>query len=256
VVPAFRPDPDRLAEYVDALAADDQFAVVRVEADDPAPAVETALADAPCETNAVAARRGKGAAITDGFEALADRVDVLAFADADGATPVSSVVDVTRPVVEGRAALSVGSRRHPDADVRTHQTLARRRLGDAFAWVARRLLATDLHDYQCGAKAVRVGAWRELRDHLHEEGFAWDVELVAVAGALGVTVAEVPVTWIDRPNSTVDPLSTPVEMSVALLRVRHRAKRIAGSPLHRAVGADTTPLVDRGRGRGESSTDD
>ncbi len=254
MVPAFRPDPKRLAEYVDALAADDRLAVVRVEVDDPEPAVEATLADAPCETNAVAARRGKGAAITDGFEALADCVDVLAFADSDGSTPVSSVVDVARPVAEGEAALSVGSRRHPDADVRTHQTLARRRLGDAFAWVARRLLATDLYDYQCGAKAVRTDAWWKLRDHLHEEGFAWDVELVAVAGALGLRIEEVPVTWIDRPDSTVDPLSTPATMSVALLRVRHRAKRIAGSPPHRAVGQGATPLVDRGRGDG--STDD
>ncbi|PSQ40515.1 dolichol-P-glucose transferase [Halobacteriales archaeon SW_12_71_31] len=251
VVPAFRPDPERLEGYVRELA--DRFPVVRVEVDEPGAAVERRLADLPCGTGVAAGRRGKGAAITDGFEALADRADVLAFADADGSTPVDSVADVVAAVEDG-AGVGVGSRRHPAADVRSHQTLARRRLGDAFAWLARRLLATDLYDYQCGAKAVRVAVWRRLREHLYEPGFAWDVELVAVAGALGLTVEEVPVTWIDRPDSTVDPLRTPLELLPALVTVRHRAKRIAGSGLYGAVGEGSTALVDRSEEPGGEST--
>ena len=244
VVPAFRPDPTRLGTYVRELA--ERFSVARVEVDEPRPVVEERLASLPCEVGVAADRRGKGAAITGGFETLADRVDVLAFADADGSTPGESVADVVGAVEDG-ADLGVGSRRHPAADVRSHQTLARRRLGDVFAWLARRLLATDLYDYQCGAKAVSAPAWRRLREHLYESGFAWDVELVAVAGALGLTVREVPVTWIDQPNSTVDPLQTPLELLPALLTARHRAKRIAGSRLHRAVdrSGETTALVDR-----------
>jgi hypothetical protein len=69
--------------------------------------------------------------------------------------------------------------------------------------------------------------------------------LVAVAGALDLRVTEVPVTWVDRPNSTVDPLSTPLELGTALLLARHRAKRIAGSRLHRVVDERDTALVDR-----------
>jgi hypothetical protein len=252
VVPAFRPAPETLATYVRELA--DRFEVVRVEVDDPRPAVTTALDELPCEVHASERRRGKGAAITDGFEALCERVETLAFADADGSTPVDSVARVVEAVADG-AALAVGSRRHPGADVQSHQTLARRRLGDAFAWLARRLLTTPLYDYQCGAKAMTAAAWREVRGHIYEPGFAWDVELVAVAGALDLRVTEVPVTWVDRPNSTVDPLSTPLELGTALLLARHRAKRIAGSRLHRVVDERDTALVDR-PGVDEPAVDD
>jgi len=112
VVPAFRPDVGRLREYVRAL--DDRLdpAAVRVELDDPREGVVDDLAGLPATVNAVPTRRGKGTAVTAGFEALG--TDVLAFADADGSTPAESVADVAAPVLRGDVALAAGSRRHPE----------------------------------------------------------------------------------------------------------------------------------------------
>jgi hypothetical protein len=118
-------------------------------------------------------------------------------------------------------------------------------MGDAFARVARRLLDVDLYDFQCGAKAISAEAWTAVRDHLCEPGFAWDVELLAIAQALGYPPVEVPVTWRDQPESTVDPVSTAVEMSRALVLARHRALRLENHRLHGVVPATTTALVDR-----------
>jgi hypothetical protein len=70
--------------------------------------------------------------------------------------------------------------------VDSHQTYARRWLGHAFAYLARRLLDVPLSDFQCGAKALTADAWRAVRSHLYEAGFAWDLELIAVANALFV----------------------------------------------------------------------
>ena len=146
------------------------------------------------------------------------------------------------------ADLAVGSRRHPAATVIGHQTLARRFLGDGFAWLARRLLSAELYDYQCGAKAVTADAWRRIRDHLYEPDFAWDVELVAMAGALDCRVAEVPIEWEDRPGSTVDPVGTAVDLGQALLRARGRARRLqaqGGRVRGGTAGTEGTALVDR-----------
>jgi glycosyltransferase involved in cell wall biosynthesis len=245
VIPAYRPDVDRLGAYVETL--DDALDVdtVRIELDAPGVAVTEALADLPATVNPVPYRRGKGAAVTAGFEAL--ETDVLAFADADGATPANSVADVVAPVRDASADLAVGSRRHPEATVHSHQTLARRYLGDAFAWLARRLLAVDLYDYQCGAKAVTAEGWDGVREHLYEPGFAWDVELVAIAGALELRVEEVPVEWNDRPGSTVSPMRTSVRLARALVSSRHRAKRLRDSTVHAAIAArreDSPALVE------------
>ena len=248
VVPAFRPDAERLASYLRDLDAELGPETIRVELDAPDEGIErtlSALDVPPLEVNAVAHRRGKGAAITAGFEALS--TERLAFADADGSTAAAELARVVGAL--DRSDVAAGSRRHPDSTVVGHRTLVRRLLGDGFAWVARRALDSSLYDYQCGAKALTAGAWTTVRRHLYEPGFAWDIELLAVAGALGLSVREVPIAWTDRPGSTVDPIRTTLSMGKALLVTRHRAKRLQNSPLHRAIARSDEPtaLVDRHR---------
>ncbi len=246
VVPAYRPDVDRLAAYVRALQEELEPVTIRIELDAPTEDVLDGLAGLPASVNAVPYRRGKGAAVTAGFEAL--ETDVLAFADADGATPARSLAEVVAPVREGRADLAVGSRRHPEAAVATHQTFARRYMGDMFAWVARRLLDVALYDYQCGAKAITAGAWERVREHIYEPGFAWDVELIAVGGALGLSVREIPVEWHDRPGSTVSPVRDSIRLARALVGARHRAKQLRDSRLHAAIAQhreESPALVER-----------
>ncbi|WP_135302540.1 glycosyltransferase [Haloarcula amylovorans] len=248
VVPAYRPDVAQLRTYLTAI--DEALApqTIVVELDAPKRGVPEKLADLPVTVETVPYRRGKGAAITAGFERLS--TDVLVFADADGSTPVDSLVEVIDPVRSGQTDLAVGSRRHPAADVASHQTFARRFLGDGFAWLAGRLLDVSLYDYQCGAKAIDAAAWKQVRAHLYEPGFAWDVELIAMAGALDLRVAEIPIEWEDRPGSTVSPVRDSFALLRALLAARHRAKQLSDDRLHTAIAArrdDPTALVERDR---------
>jgi len=230
VIPAYKPNVDRLAGYLESIRETGVVDVLHVELDDPTDSTpEIGVADS---VNRVTERRGKGAAITTGFDTLS--TDVLAFADADGATAAPSLVDVIEPIRDGPVDITVGSRRHPDATVMSHQTVLRRRMGDIFAWLARQLLAVPLYDYQCGAKAVDANQWAEIRTHIHETGFAWDLEFIAVADALGNDIEEVPITWDDSSDSTVDPIRTPIEMAVAMARIRRRVK-----PLRYKSGSQT-----------------
>ena len=246
VVPAYRPDIDRLEGYVRALDERLEPAEIRIELDAPRSEVRERLRDLPATINAVDRRRGKGAAITAGFEAL--ETDVVSFADADGSTPVDSLADVIEPVRSGDADLSVGSRRHPAATIASHQTFARRRLGDAFAWFARRLLEPSLYDYQCGAKALTRSSWKSIREHLYEPGFAWDIELVTVGAALDYRISEIPVVWEDQPGSTVSPVNASARLARGLLVSRHRGKVIANEGIHPLLDSRGSPrprLVDR-----------
>ncbi|WP_129114905.1 glycosyltransferase [Halegenticoccus tardaugens] len=246
VIPAYRPDADVLAAYVREIAERLRPDEIRVELDAPTPTEVDELATLPATVSTAPRRRGKGAAVTAGFEAL--DADVLAFVDADGSTPVDSIDDVLAPVRAGEAELSVGSRRHPDARVASHQTFARRYLGDCFARLGRLLLDAKLYDYQCGAKAIARDAWTTVRRHLYEPGFAWDVELVAVAAALDARVVEVPVRWEDRPGSTVSPIRSSLRLGRGLLSARHRAKLLREDGFHALLDARRRPrsaLVER-----------
>jgi hypothetical protein len=250
VVPAYRPDPDQLVSYCRALETTVDPDTIRIELDAASDAVRDALAAAPATVNAVDTRRGKGAAITAGFDALDESIRV--FADGDGSTPATSIADLIAPITADSADLTAGSRRHPEAVVDGHQTRARRRMGDGFAWLARRVLPVPLHDYQCGAKAIDAETWSAVRPHLYEAGFAWDIELVTVADALGYRVREVPVEWTDQPGSTVEPLTTALELWRALFRSRRRARRLgrmastnAGDRNDEGSLAGRVPLIDR-----------
>lgn len=241
VVPAYRPDVARLRAFVRALDEHVAPAAVRVELDAPEPGVVDRLSDLPAAVNVSTRRRGKGRAITCGFESLS--TDVLAFTDADGSTPPPSVAAVVGAVRDGTADVAVGSRRHPESRVESHQTLVRRRLGDGFAWLARQVVSPPLYDYQCGAKALTRDAWAAVRGHLYRPGFGWDIELVATADALGFDVAEVPVTWRDRAGSTVSPVRTPVRLAGALLAARRQAARLRAGRPARPAGRGA-PLVE------------
>jgi glycosyltransferase involved in cell wall biosynthesis len=250
VIPAYQPDVEQLSEYVDGLLAECSPAEIRIELDSPDEAVRSALADLPVTVSSVPYRRGKGAAITAGFEAL--ETDILGFVDADGATPATEFRHVVAAVQDGESDLAVASRRHPQARVATHQTFARRFLGDSFAWLGRRLLPVDLYDYQCGAKVLTAETWAAIRDHLYEPGFAWDIELISMTSAVGRRVEEVPVEWYDKPGSTVSPVRDSARLARTLVVVRHRAKQLRDSRLHSVIAdrRDTPEaLIERNRQR-------
>ena len=242
VVPAYQPDVEVLLPYLDAIRDAVDPAVIRVELDAPGEGVAEAIRKTGATVHVADGRRGKGTAITHGFEAL--DTDVFAFADADGSTDAESFATVIAAVGDG-TDVAVGSRRHPDAEVTDHQSRVRRRFGDWFARLARGALGVDIHDFQCGAKALTRAAWQRIREHVFEGGFAWDFEVLAVADALGYEIEEVPVTWEDHPDSTVPPIRTALSFVRALAVVRHRAEALKGSGLHSAVTAERTPLVER-----------
>lgn len=240
VIPAYRPDISRLAAYIDELWEAVEPATIRVELD--APAVDPAtVADRLAATVAVADdRRGKGMAITAGFDAL--DTDVLAFADADGATDPDSVDAVVDPVRTGEADLSVGSRRHPHATLRQSTGLVRPLLSVGLISTARRITGIDITDFQCGAKAIDRHTWQAIRPHVHQGGFGFDLEVIWLVAAAGASITEVPVDWEDRPDSTVSPLSTTVGLGALLARIAWA--RIRG---HQHLPYRREPLCERMR---------
>lgn len=238
VIPAYKPNGDRLIAYVKDLVETVQPARVRIELDSPSPGLPTRLREAVPSTVDVATasdRRGKGAAITAGFESLVQSADVevLGFLDADASTPVEAFQRVLEALTT--ADVAVGSRRHPDARVENHQTVLRRLLGVGFAKLAQTALDVSLYDYQCGAKALTAEAWYDIREYLYTPGFGWDVELIAVANALSYTITEVPIAWNDRAQSTVSPVVDPLRMLMSLFRARHYASLARERPIHQHI---------------------
>ena len=251
-MPAYRPSPDRLVTFIKAVDETIAPARIHVEVDQPTMDVLRAIERTPSTVHVADRRRGKGAAITAGFELL--DTEILAFADADGSTSPPALDTVIEPVTTGEVALAVGSRRHPESIVTVHQSRVRRRLGDGFVHLARWLLPIALYDYQCGAKAIDARLWREIRKEIRAPGFAWDIEFLVAAHAAGASIREIPISWEDRPGSTVQTVHTAVAFVRSLVRVLGwDDNRPVFGYLDRAI-PQSPPLVCQSKIHGRSST--
>ena len=168
-----------------------------------------------------AANGGKGAAVRKGM--MRARGKWLLMADADGATDFAALeallVAGKAAATPGRAprAFAVGSRAH----LKRARSRLRQFLSNGFHFVISLLLGGQhIQDTQCGFKLFTRAAARQLFGALHIERWAFDVELVYLAGLYGVPTVEVPVPWHEVGGSKLDPTSASIEMLRDIIVIR------------------------------------
>ncbi|WP_158579958.1 dolichyl-phosphate beta-glucosyltransferase [Geodermatophilus marinus] len=144
------------------------------------------------------ARQGKGAAVRRGI--LAGTATWRGFCDADLSTPPQVLTEVLAHLREGRPVV-IGSRRAPGASYAVRQPLVRR-LGSSTFRTLTRPLVGQVADTQCGFKFFTAEAAEAIFRRVRAAGFAFDVEVLAVAARLGMPVVEVPVRWTDQAGSS------------------------------------------------------
>jgi dolichyl-phosphate beta-glucosyltransferase len=166
--------------------------------------------------------RGKGAAVRTG---MADtRGQYALFSDADLSTPIEEVEKFWPRFDEGYDVV-IGSRALPESRIEVHQNILRETMGRFFNALVRLLVVPGIHDTQCGFKMFSRRAVDALFPRCELDGWAFDVELLALARSDGLRIAEVPVRWINSPDTRVRALSASLEMFRDLLRLRRRLKR-------------------------------
>lgn len=166
--------------------------------------------------------RGKGFAVRRGIlEATGDAVLV---SDADLSTPIEEVERML-PLLDQGYDLVIGSRAHRNSDIQRHQNWLREAAGKFFNRCVRFVVGLPFHDTQCGFKLLRRDTMRPVIEALTIDRFAYDVEMIAVALAMGRRATDVPVTWINSPASTVT-LWRGLEAYLELWRVRRHARRL------------------------------
>jgi hypothetical protein len=72
-------------------------------------------------------------------------------------------------------------------------------------------LAARFSDAQCGFKAVRTEVFRALAPHIEDNAWFFDTELLVLAQRNKLRIHEVPVDWVDDPDSRVDIVRTALD---------------------------------------------
>lgn len=162
--------------------------------------------------------RGKGYALRTGV--LASRGDMVLVTDADLSTPIEELEKLASPILAGECEAAIGSRALALSELIRKQPWWRQGMGRVFNRIVRLLVLEGFSDTQCGFKAFAGDVARELFGEAKVNRFAYDVEILARARQKGYRVLEIPITWINSPDSRVHPIADPLQMLCDLCRIR------------------------------------
>jgi putative flippase GtrA len=143
--------------------------------------------------------KGRGRALHAVWQA--SDAAVLAYMDVDLSTDLAAVLPLVAPLVSGHSDLAIGTRLARGAVV----TRGARRevISRCYNLLVRTALGARFSDAQCGFKAIRADRARELLPLVEDTGWFFDTELLVLAERSGLRIHEVPVDWLDDPDSRV-----------------------------------------------------
>jgi dolichyl-phosphate beta-glucosyltransferase len=165
--------------------------------------------------------KGKGQAVKRGM--LAARGEYCLIFDADLAMPVKEIPKFIPPMLTN-CDIAIASREVSGAK-RCNEPLYRHLIGRVFNFLVRVLVLPGLQDTQCGYKCFSSRVIKPLFKRQIMTGWAFDVELLAIARQLGYSIKEVPIEWHYGPHSRVSIFVDAPRMFADLLKIRSNLRK-------------------------------
>jgi dolichyl-phosphate beta-glucosyltransferase len=161
---------------------------------------------------------GKGFAVKKGM--LASTGDFRIFTDADNSTSIDQIEKMW-PEFERGFDVVIGSRDIKGAVLNPPQPWLRRViLGDGFKLYRKIIIGLwGLEDTQCGFKGFKKEASLKIFPKSKISGWTFDVEILILAKKMGYKIKEIPVTWVNDPDSKVK-FNSIIEMAIGLLKLK------------------------------------
>ncbi len=165
--------------------------------------------------------KGRGRALRAAWSASA--ADVVAYMDVDLSTSLRSLPGLVEPLLGREADVVIGSRLRRGAEV--ERSLKRELISRGYNRLLRLLLHVGFSDAQCGFKAARREALMPVLEHVENQNWFFDTELLYLAERAGLRVRELPVHWVEDPDSSVRIVATALEDLRGIRRLRRAARR-------------------------------
>ncbi|WP_216917046.1 bifunctional glycosyltransferase family 2/GtrA family protein [Nocardia noduli] len=148
--------------------------------------------------------KGRGRALRTVWE-QSDAM-VVAYMDVDLSTDLNALLPLVAPLISGHSDVAIGTRLAPNS--RVVRGPKREFISRCYNLILRASLRARFSDAQCGFKAMRTDIARRLLPLVQDGEWFFDTELLVLAERSGLRIHEVPVDWIDDPDSTVDIVDT------------------------------------------------
>src|SRR4051812_25799926 len=196
----------RLHDYLtEELAVSWRIVIADNASSDATPRVAMALAeDLPNVELLALTDKGRARALRAAWER--SDAEVVCYMDVDLSTDLRALPPLLAPLFSGHSDVAIGSRLAPGS--RVVRGAKRELISRAYNRLLRTVLGVRFSDAQCGFKAIRADAARRLLPFVQDGGWFFDTELLVLAQREGMRIHEVPVDWIEDPDSRVDIVST------------------------------------------------
>jgi glycosyltransferase involved in cell wall biosynthesis len=134
---------------------------------------------------------------------------VVAYMDVDLSTDLAALLPLVAPLLSGHSEIAIGSRLTRGS--RVVRGTRRELISRSYNALLHVTLHARFSDAQCGFKAIRSDCARELLPLVQDSGWFFDTELLVLAERAGLRIHEVPVDWVEDPDSRVDVVATALE---------------------------------------------
>jgi putative flippase GtrA len=152
-------------------------------------------------------RKGRGLALREAWSRSDARV--VCYMDVDLSTDLRGLLPLVAPLLSGHSDVAIGSRLARGA--RVVRGPKRELISRGYNRILRTVLRARFSDAQCGFKAVRGEVAHSLLPDVRDDGWFFDTELLMLAQRRGLRIHEVPVDWVDDPDSRVDIVRTAID---------------------------------------------
>ncbi|MBZ3907720.1 bifunctional glycosyltransferase family 2/GtrA family protein [Streptomyces griseiscabiei] len=160
-------------------------------------------------------QKGRGRALRTVWSA--SDAPVLAYMDVDLSTDLNALLPLVAPLISGHSDLAIGSRLARSS--RVVRGTKREFISRAYNLILRGSLQARFSDAQCGFKAIRRDVAQVLLPLVEDTGWFFDTEMLVLAERAGLRIHEVPVDWVDDPDSTVHIVKTATDDLKGVWRV-------------------------------------
>jgi putative flippase GtrA len=171
--------------------------------------------------------KGRGRALRTAW--AGSDAPVLAYMDVDLSTDLAALLPLVAPLISGHSDVAIGTRLARSA--RVVRGRKRELISRGYNLLLRRTLAASFSDAQCGFKAIRADVAARLLPLVQDTGWFFDTELLVLAQRAGLRIHEVPVDWVDDPDSRVDIVATAIADLKGVARLG-RALATGALPVH------------------------
>lgn len=161
------------------------------------------------------AEKGRGRALRTAWSLSS--APVLAYMDVDLSTELTALLPLVAPLLSGHSDIAIGTRLAPGS--RVVRGPKREITSRCYNALLRSVLAVRFSDAQCGFKAVRRDVAEQLLPLVKDSEWFFDTELLVIAERAGLRIHEVPVDWVDDPDTRVDILATALADLCGIARI-------------------------------------